>query len=298
MRGAVLIAGPTASGKSVLALETARRLGGVVVNADSMQVYDVLRILTARPSDEDMATVPHLLYGHVDPRRPYSAGEWLREVRALAAAGAFEGRPPVFVGGTGLYFKALTEGLSSMPEVPADIREHWRNRLAGEGAAALHRVLAERDPAAAASLRASDGQRIVRALEVLAASGRSIRDWQGSRGTPLVDPGSARRIVIEPDRAELARRIDGRFDAMIEAGAAGEAQAFAALGVDASMPAAKAIGVRELIAAAAGEIDPGTAAERAKAATRQYAKRQATWFRTQLGDGWERRGLDGEPPQG
>jgi tRNA dimethylallyltransferase len=289
VKGAVLIAGPTASGKSALALDYARRLGGVVVNADSMQVYGMLRLLTARPSDDDMAAAPHLLYGHVDPGVAYSTGAWLRDVKALADGGAFEGRPPVFVGGTGLYFKALTDGLSAMPDVPADLRTGWRNRLAAEGAAALHSILAERDPEAAKALRPGDGQRIVRALEVLDASGRSIRTWQGERGKPLLDVASAQRIVIEPDRAELALRIERRFDGMVAAGAMEEARAFARLSLPASVPAAKAIGLRELLAADAGDVSLAAAIDQAKTATRQYAKRQMTWFRNQLGERWARR---------
>ncbi len=289
MKGAVLIAGPTASGKSALALDFAARTGGVIVNADSMQVYDRLRILTARPSDQDLAAATHALYGPVDPRSPYSTGIWLDEVRALAENGAFDSGPPIFAGGTGLYFKALLEGLSAMPEVPEKLREGWRTRLAEEGPEALHRTLSDRDTVAASTIRPGDGQRIVRALEVLDASGRSIRDWQAERGTPLVDAATARRIVIEPDRTELARRIDGRFVKMIDGGAMEEARAFARLGVAPSMPAAKAIGLRELIAADAGTVSLDEAIERAQAATRQYAKRQMTWFRNQMGAEWERR---------
>ena len=291
MKGAILIAGPTASGKSALALDLARSVGGVVVNADSMQVYDVLSVLTARPAPADLEKAPHLLYGHVDPASPYSTGAWLRDVEALRRDGVFDLRPPVFVGGTGLYFKGLLEGLSAMPDVPADVRETWRGRLAAEGAQALHAVLAQRDGLAAATIRPADGQRIVRALEVLDASGRSIRAWQGERSRPLVDGSTARRILIEPDRADLAKRIDRRFDAMVAGGAIEEAKRFAARGIDPSMPAAKAIGVRELSAAAAGDIALDAAIDAAKAATRQYAKRQMTWFRTQFGEGWERRSM-------
>ncbi|HEY6633955.1 MAG TPA: tRNA (adenosine(37)-N6)-dimethylallyltransferase MiaA [Rhizobiaceae bacterium] len=288
IRNAILIAGPTASGKSRLALELAEALGGTVVNADSMQVYSVLDVLTARPSAEEMRRAPHLLYGHVDPGIVYSTGAWQRDVVALADSGRLSGTRPIFVGGTGLYFRALEEGISEMPDVPEPIREHWRGELAQKGAEALHRVLAGRDPKVAAMLRPGDGQRIVRALEVLEASGRSILDWQAERGRPLIDPGSARFIVIEPDRAELVARIDRRFDGMIEAGALEEVKAIAALDLEPQLPAMKAIGVRELQAALAGEISMAEAIERAKIATRQYAKRQSTWFRHQPGPHWQR----------
>jgi tRNA dimethylallyltransferase len=288
LRSAILIAGPTASGKSALALELARALDGAIVNTDSMQVYSVLDRLTARPGAEELSAAPHLLYGHVHPAQPYSTGHWLRDVGELIRAGAFAKRRPIFTGGTGLYFKALTEGLSQMPEVPAATRALWRGRLAGEGAAALHRLLGERDPAAAARIRPSDGQRIVRALEVLDASGRSILDWQGKRGRPLVDAASAAKIVIEPDRAELARRIGERFAKMADEGALAEVEALLALDLPPSMPAMKAIGVAELRAAIEGTATLPEAIERASAATRRYAKRQSTWFRTQLGPEWRR----------
>ncbi|TYR32868.1 tRNA (adenosine(37)-N6)-dimethylallyltransferase MiaA [Mesorhizobium microcysteis] len=288
LKNAILIAGPTASGKSALALRHARETGGTVVNADSMQVYSVLRALTARPDDQDLATAPHRLYGHVDPREPYSTGRWMREVADLIRAGAFADAPAIFVGGTGLYFRALLEGLSRMPDVPADIREKWRSSLVCEGPAALHAKLAASDSEAAAAIRPSDGQRIVRALEVLDASGKPISHWQKAAGEPLVDRGSARLLVIEPDRKLLADRIGLRFDRMLDAGALDEARALARLGVGAEMPAMKAIGVRELLATDRGELSLDAAMDLAKTATRQYAKRQSTWFRNQLGSGWQR----------
>lgn len=286
MKNAILIAGPTASGKSALALELAERLGGTIVNADSMQVYAVLNVLTARPSGEDLARAPHRLYGHVDPGEPYSTGAWLRDVESIAADLA--GGPAIFTGGTGLYFQALTEGLSEMPAVPAEIRERWRQRLAEDGPQRLHALLAQEDPQSAAVLKATDGQRIVRALEVLEASGRSIRAWQAQKGRPLVDRATAQFFVVEPDREELVARIEQRFDRMVEEGALDEVRAFAARGLDASLPATKAIGLRELAAALAGRIDFAEAIARAKAATRQYSKRQSTWFRNQLGPEWRR----------
>ncbi len=288
MKDAILIAGPTASGKSALALDLAIDKGGVIVNADSMQVYSVLDVLTARPSAEDQARAPHFLYGHVSPATLYSTGAWLRDVGELVAEGRLEGKVPIFVGGTGLYFRALTEGISNMPDIPPAIREGWRGRMADEGAVALHRILGERDPEMALRLKPGDSQRILRALEVLDASGRSMLAWQSERGGALVDRETARCIVIEPDRGELVRRIDARFDRMLEAGALEEVRALAAMRLDPALPAMKAIGVRELQAADAGERAFAEAIERAKIATRQYAKRQSTWFRNQFGPEWER----------
>ena len=288
LKGATLIAGPTASGKSARALELARRNGGVIINTDSMQVYSVLRLLTARPSEAEMAEAPHRLFGHVHPSQPYSAGGWTRDVEALLLDPILEGRPAIFVGGTGLYFRGLVEGLSPMPTIPDEVREHWRGRLAEDGPEVLHRILQERDPETAARLKPSDSQRIARALEVVEASGRPISSWQKERTVPLVDGESAEKIVLEPDRAALARRISDRFDAMLEQGAIEEVKALNALELDPAPPAAKAIGVPEITAYLAGEISLEEAATRAKAASRQYAKRQMTWFRNQLGPDWKR----------
>ena len=286
IRNAILIAGPTASGKSRLALDLAERLGGTVVNADSMQVYSTLHVLTARPSTGEMARARHLLYGHVDPGTAHSTGAWMRDVLDLADGGELV--RPIFVGGTGLYFRALEEGISQMPAIPETIRLRWRTELAEKGAQTLHAVLASRDPRAAATLRPGDSQRIVRALEVHDASGRSILDWQAASGDPLIDRESARFLVIEPDRAELVGRIDRRFDGMVEQGALEEVRALLALGLDPMLPAMKAIGVREFQAVLAGAMPLAEAIEQAKIATRQYAKRQSTWFRNQLGSHWQR----------
>ncbi|RRI07121.1 tRNA (adenosine(37)-N6)-dimethylallyltransferase MiaA [Mesorhizobium tamadayense] len=288
VKDAILIAGPTASGKSALALDLAERQGGVIVNTDSMQGYSVLDVLTARPSADDMARVPHFLYGHVHPSKAYSTGAWLRDVTRLIAEGSLSGRPSVFVGGTGLYFRALAEGISDMPDIPPSVRERWRYELKEQGAERLHRILMHEDSAVAMQLRPTDGQRIVRALEVLDASGRSILDWQAARGKPLIDRASARFLVIEPDRGELVARIGARFDQMLDKGALDEVRQLMALDLDPDLPAMKAIGVRELQAALAGQMDFAEAIERAKIATRQYAKRQATWFRHQLGPEWQR----------
>lgn len=290
IKNATLIAGPTASGKSAAALKLAERDGGVIVNADSMQVYGVLNVLTARPSADDLSRVRHFLYGHVSPAVAYSTGNWLRDVSVLADSGLFDEKPPIFVGGTGLYFRALAEGISQMPDIPNDIRDRWRWRLNEEGAPRLHRLLMRVDTEVAMRLKASDGQRIVRALEVLEASGRSILKWQADRGHPTIDPSTARFIVIEPERPLLIERIDARFDRMIESGALDEVREITAMRLAADLPAMKAIGVRELAAAIAGEMSFDEAIERAKIATRQYSKRQSTWFRNQFGPEWRRIG--------
>ncbi|GLR59241.1 tRNA dimethylallyltransferase [Rhizobium indigoferae] len=285
---AILITGPTASGKSALAVELAKRHDGVVVNADSMQVYDTLRVLTARPSEEEMQGVPHHLYGHVPAGAAYSTGGWLRDVSALLPTLRAAGRLPVFVGGTGLYFKALTGGLSDMPEIPEALRKALRSRLLEEGTDGLYAELAVADPAMAASLNRQDGQRIVRALEVMKATGRSIVDFQGQSGPVIIDADEARKIVVLPDRAVLHQRINGRFEKMLQQGAEDEVRTLLALDLPAEAPVMKAIGVSQITAMVRGEMTRDEVLEKGAAATRQYAKRQMTWFRNQMDDSWER----------
>ena len=283
---AILITGPTASGKSALALRLARERDGVVINADSMQVYDTLRVLTARPSEDETEGVPHLLYGHVPASSLYSTGEWLRDISALLSDLHAQRRFPVIVGGTGLYFKALTGGLSDMPNIPEDIRDRLRARLVEEGAAVLHAELARRDPAMADTLKPGDGQRIVRALEVLEATGKSIRDFQQARGPMIVDPDRAQKFVVLPERPVLHDRINRRFEAMMESGAVEEVQALLALNLAPDATAMKAIGVAQIADMLAGRMGEAEVIEKSAAATRQYAKRQMTWFRNQMGDNW------------
>jgi tRNA dimethylallyltransferase len=283
---AVLIAGPTASGKSALALALAERIGGVIINADSMQVYRDLRILTARPTPGEEARVPHRLYGHVNAAEPYSAGRWLADARAALSEAAAIDRVPILVGGTGLYFKLLTEGLAEIPSIPHDIRERLRARVVAEGAPALHADLTWRDPASAARLDPGDRTRIVRALEVLQATGRSLTEWQQGNMPPILHPTDCVKRFLAPDRVELRRRIEARFDAMLTAGALEEVRALAARGLDPLLPAMKAHGVPWLIRHLQGEIGLDEAAEQAKADTRRYTKRQFTWFRNQLPN-WE-----------
>ncbi|WP_439627738.1 tRNA (adenosine(37)-N6)-dimethylallyltransferase MiaA [Shinella sp.] len=287
-RDAILITGPTASGKSALAVRLAREHDGVVVNADSMQVYDTLNILTARPQPQDMGGIDHRLYGHVPAGAAYSTGDWQREATGLVAELRARGKLPVFVGGTGLYFRALTGGLADMPVIPDDVREGVRGRLAAEGTEALHRDLAERDPQTAARLKPGDGQRILRALEVLETTGRSISTFQAAAGPAVIDPERAEKIVVLPDRAVLATRINRRFATMLTSGAVEEVKALLALDLPPAMPVMKAIGVPQIAAMLAGEMSEAEVIERGAAATRQYAKRQMTWFRNQLDESWQR----------
>ena len=281
---AVLIAGPTASGKSALALALAETLGGTIVNADSMQVYRDLRIITARPSPDEEARVPHRLYGHVDAAVNYSTGQWLRDVAEVLAELAREGRTAILVGGTGLYFKALTTGLAAVPPIPADLREEVRGRVAREGAPALHAELTMLDPATARRLTVNDRSRILRAMEVVLATGRPLSDWHREGMPPLLDPAKAAKVFITCERAELVARIEARFAAMLKAGALEEVRVLGRRKLDPMLPAMKAHGVPWLIRHLGGEISLDEAAAGAIMDTRRYAKRQLTWFRNQMKD--------------
>lgn len=285
---AILIAGPTASGKSRLAIALAHDHAGVVINADSMQVYAELRILTARPASEDEAVAPHRLYGHVPASTRYSVGAWRRDVVAAIAAAREDGLTPIVVGGTGLYFKALTEGLAEVPPIPDEVRARVRDETTGLPSGELHARLAAASPDDARAVRPSDRTRILRALEVFEATGRSLARWQEAEPLPPpVDLGRTRRIVLAIDRALLHQRIASRAEAMVQQGAIAEAEALGRLGLDPELPVMKAIGVRELLDHAAGKTSHEEAVAAMKTETRRYAKRQETWFRNQMAN-WER----------
>jgi tRNA dimethylallyltransferase len=281
---AVLIAGPTASGKSALALELAQKTGGAVINADSMQVYRDLRIITARPTREEEARVPHRLYGHVDAALNFSAGAWVADASAALAEARAQNRLPIFVGGSGLYFKALTRGLSAVPPIPSEIREGVRARLERDGVEALHAELSRRDPQSAERLKPRDRTRVARALEVMEATGRSLSDWHRDGLPPLLTPGTFTALFLAPDRDQLYARIDARFDRMLKDGALAEVAALAARQLDPLLPAMKAHGVPVLMRHLSGEITLDEAAVIGRGDTRRYAKRQFTWFRHQLSE--------------
>ena len=281
-KNAVLIAGPTASGKSALALEIASRMDGVVINADSMQVYRDLRIITARPTDEEMNRAPHRLYGHIGAEEIYSAGRWLREAEAEITAALEAGKTAIVIGGTGLYFSALLKGLSVVPEVSIEVRQQIRALGDKHQNNALHRMLAERDPRTAEEIRVSDRQRILRALEVIEATGRGLAEWREEPGVPVLNSGDYRAIFLETDREALGLRIDERFDKMLAEGALDEVKQLKARDLNPDMPVLKAHGVPWLFKYLNSEMPLEEVAAQGKRDTRQYAKRQETWFRNQL----------------
>ena len=280
----VLIAGPTASGKSALALAVAERFGGVVINADSMQVYRDLRIITARPSEDDERRVPHALYGHIDAAVNYSTGQWLRDAAAAMDDVRRQGKLPVVIGGTGLYFTALTRGMAAVPPTPAIIREEVRGRLATGGVGALYAELLHLDPQTAYRLMPNDRSRIARALEVFKATGRSLSDWHREGLRPPVDGAGAIKVFLKTERSALVERIEKRFGAMMNAGALEEVRALMGRKLDPLLPAMKAHGVPWLIRCLNGELSLAEAAEGGKQDTRRYTKRQFTWARHQLPD--------------
>nr|WP_249797695.1 tRNA (adenosine(37)-N6)-dimethylallyltransferase MiaA [Bradyrhizobium sp. 199] len=265
-----------------MALELALATGGIVINADSMQVYRDLRVITARPTDGEEARAPHRLYGHVDAAVNFSAGAWVADAAKALDEAKAEARLPIFIGGTGLYFKALTAGLSVVPPIPAEVREAVRARLERNGAEALHAELTRRDPRAAERLNLRDRTRIARALEVVEATGRSLLDWHREGQPPLLPKDSFRAVFLAPERDELYARIDARFDAMLDTGALNEVERLAARNLDPLLPAMKAHGVPALIRHLHGELSLEQAAAIGRADTRHYAKRQFTWFRHQL----------------
>lgn len=270
----VLIAGPTASGKSALALAIAKAQGGIIVNADALQVFACWNILTARPSATEMARAPHRLYGHVAQNAPYSVGHWLREVAPLLTGP----ERPIIVGGTGLYFTALTTGLAEIPAIPPEVRAEADERLLSAGRAAM---IADLDPPTAARIDLQNPARVQRAWEVWRATGRGLADWQADTGAPLLPLTDATALVLSPPRDWLAARIDARFDAMMAAGALDEVRA-ALPGWNPAYPSARAIGAPDLVAHLRGDVDLDTAVANAKATSRQYAKRQRTWLRSKM----------------
>jgi tRNA dimethylallyltransferase len=281
-----LIAGPTASGKSALALRLAAATGAEIVNADALQLYGGLRILTARPSPEEEAQAPHHLFGTVDAADGWSVGRWLRAALEILAAIAARGASAIVVGGTGLYFSALTQGLAEIPPIPPQARQEAEAALDDLGEAGFRTQLAEADPAAIARIAPGDRQRLVRAWEVFAVTGTSLTDWQAT-GAPALALDAWRGVALEPPREVLYARCDARLAAMVQDGALAEVEALMARGLDPALPAMKAVGVRELAAYLRGEVGLAEALEAAQRETRRYAKRQLTWMRGQMAD-WPR----------
>jgi len=279
-----LIAGPTAGGKSGLALALAEATGGEIVNGDSMQVYRDLRILTARPSVEDEVRAPHHLYGVADGAERWSVGRWLAAASEALSDIAARGRTAIVVGGTGLYFRALTRGLADVPAIPAEVRAQVQTSFDSLGETAFRERLAAVDPEAATRISPGDRQRLTRALEVFDGTGRSLSRWQAQTKAPVVEWSG---VVLAPPRAELYARIDARMAAMMESGASQEVERLLARKLDAALPVMKALGVAGLAGQLRGDLTPAQALAQAQTATRQYAKRQMTWFEHQTPD-WPR----------
>ena len=282
MHPAILIHGPTASGKTALAIEVARKLGGEVINADSMQVYRDLQVISARPTEEEMDGVPHHLFGYVDAAARYSTGEWLEAARGVLKKLQRQNKHAVIVGGTGLYLLALTQGLSDIPPVPDDIRAEVKLISDTEGAEGLRARLAPHDPELAERLGTGDKQRLARAYEVWLATGRPLSDFQTERQPPVLKDGEWVGYALTPPRAALYKKIDRRFEGMLMQGAMAEARALVARDLDPELPAMKAHGMPWLVAFVRGEISAEEAAENAKRDTRRYAKRQFTWIGRQF----------------
>ena len=282
----ILIAGPTASGKSALALDLAQSLGGEIVNADAQQIYQALPLLTARPSPDEMARVPHHLFAVASPDQSWSVGHWLRACCTVLDDIKSRGRTALIVGGTGLYFSALTRGLADIPPVPLSVRDAVEARLDQDGEAQFREGLAKLDPAAEVRIAPGDRQRLIRALAVAEATGQSLSQWQ-SDTQPALKPDDWRGLVIEPDRKALYKRCDARLFAMLEAGVLDEVAELMAMTLNPALPALKAVGYREFSGHLAGETPLIEALAQAQMQTRRYAKRQLTWFRNQTPD-WER----------
>ena len=291
----ILIAGPTASGKSALAIKLALQCDAVIVNADSMQIYDGLRIITARPSLSEEAQCEHRMFGTVSPDQAYSVAKWLKDAKANLDEILSSNRKVIFVGGTGMYFSAMLDGLSPMPAIEPAIRDKWRAIYDGGGEGDLHEALIKLDPVMAEKLKPLDRQRITRALEVMESTGKSLAEWQNKAAhSALLGDVSTRKLVILPERPLLHERINGRFLAMVEAGAVEEVAALLEMNLAENLPVMKAIGVRQLSAYLRDEISLEEAATLAQAASRQYAKRQYTWFRNQFSSDWQEVSPDGD----
>ncbi|MEO1066185.1 MAG: tRNA (adenosine(37)-N6)-dimethylallyltransferase MiaA [Pseudomonadota bacterium] len=290
---AILIAGPTASGKSSLALRLAEEAvvkgrQPVIVNADSMQVYRELRVVTARPGEAEEATYRHALYGFASGAETFSTGRWLDEIAAVFRE-LRDNDLPIIVGGTGLYFKALIEGFATIPPIPDVVRTRLRYELNEHGAAKMHRILRRVDPLAAAEIKAGDGHRILRALEVKEVTDKSILWWQAqAQAAPLLSSRDCRKLIALPERDLLYDRINRRFEMMVGEGALAEVDALVALHLDPALPIMKAIGVPQLAAHLHGDLSLDEAVADAQQESRRYAKRQMTWSRNQMGDDWER----------
>lgn len=279
---AILIAGPTASGKSAHAMKLAAKHDGIIINADSMQVYKDLTILTARPTPSEETACPHRLYGFVPSTQAYSAGQWAEDVKALLQECKHLQKMPILVGGTGLYFSTLLQGLSPIPDIPSDIRNHWRAQADKQSAPELHNILIQKDPIMAERLRPSDPQRIVRALEVIDATGQSLADWQAIPGTPLIEEAKTLRYVLAPDRETLYQRCNARFDQMVANGALEEVENLKQQNLDPGLPIMRVLGLRPLIEYLEQTISRETALDFAKRDTRRYAKRQLTWLKSNM----------------
>ncbi|MGI9508082.1 MAG: tRNA (adenosine(37)-N6)-dimethylallyltransferase MiaA [Geminicoccaceae bacterium] len=278
----VIIGGPTGSGKSALAIDLAERIGGAIVNADSMQQYRDLRIVTARPTLADHRRAPHYLYGHLAADKPGSVGQWLRQATRVIDEIRSQERVPIVVGGTGLYLKALLSGIAEVPDVPSEIRLATSQRFDALGVPGFHQELAKRDPEQAARLKPADRQRLIRAAEVLEATGKSLLYWRAQPQRRAVLPEPIVGVALMPPREPLCRRIELRLQTMIDAGALDELEVLRAKNLPADLPLMKAVAVPELLAHLEGKVDLITAVERAVIKTRQYAKRQTTWLRHQL----------------
>jgi tRNA dimethylallyltransferase len=280
----VIIAGPTASGKSALALEIAERDAGCVINADALQVYDCWRVLSARPSDADLARAPHRLYGHVAPETRYSVGQWLRDMAEVLDETARRGWRPVIVGGTGLYLSALTEGLAEIPAIPKEVSRRFEELLRGGGIEAMRATLAREDPETHARIDLANPMRVQRAWEVLIGTGRGLAEWHATGARPLLPAADTIRIVLMPETALLNRNIERRFHVMLKEGALDEVRAVLTAGWHPQRPSSRALGARELVAHLRGEMTLDAAVAAAVTATRQFAKRQRTWFRGRMAD--------------